>query len=267
MGRSGWVKVSWQKAVKDKEVNVEVVRFANGEVKPIIGDWNRIKDRKVWLKVRYYPNVNHNLLLTLLTVDAIKRIGVKKIRLEALWFPYSPQDRVFVKGEPLSMELVVRLLEKAGVDEFVVWELHKIESLKFFTKPVIHKSFIPLFVKQLKARIDKGWVVVSPDVGGKERAKEVARLLGLKWGYWEKERNRQTGKIKFGRLKRVDVMGKNIILVDDFSAKGGTILSSAKKLKEKGAKQVLVCMGYWLMEKERLEQLKRSKWIDEIVEI
>ena len=265
MSKSRWIRVSWQDIKTDDQVRVRVVKFANGEIKPIIENWQKLKNQKVWLKVKYYPNINGNLMLTLLTVDAIRRIGIKKIRLEALWFPYSPQDRVFVKGEPLSMELVVRLLEKAGVDEFVVWELHKIKSLKFFTKPVIHQSFIPLFVEQLKARVNEDWMVVSPDVGGKERAKDMAKLLGLKWGYWEKERDRRTGKIKFGELKGVNVVGKNIILIDDFSARGGTILSSARKLKEKGAKQILVCVGYWLMEKERLEQLKESEWIDETV--
>ena len=265
MGEFDWVRWDWQKLLQGERI--KVISFANGEVKPVIKDWEKIKNKKVWLTIDYYPDINWNLWLSLLVVDALKRIGIKKIRLEAVWFPYSPQDKVFVKCEPLSMELVVRLLEEAGVDEFVVWDVHKIESLRFFTKPVIHKSFIPCFAERLRHRVDKGWVVVSPDKGGKERAKDLARILGVSWGYLEKERDRQSGKIKIGGLKRVKVSDKNVVLIDDFSAGGGTILLAAEKLKEMGAKQIVVGVSYWLMEKKKLEQLKGSGWIDEIVEM
>ena len=261
MGEFDWVRWDWQKLLQGERI--KVISFANGEVKPVIKDWEKIKNKKVWLTIDYYPDINWNLWLSLLVVDALKRIGIKKIRLEAVWFPYSPQDKVFVKGEPLSMELVVRLLEEAGVDEFVVWDVHKIESLRFFTKPVIHKSFIPYFAERLKHRVDKGWVVVSPDKGGKERAKDLAKILGVNWGYLEKERNRQSGKIKIGGLKRVKVSGKNVVLIDDFSAGGGTILLAAEKLKNKGARRVLACVGYRLMSVEKEKKLRNQKVVDE----
>ncbi|NOY14654.1 MAG: ribose-phosphate diphosphokinase [bacterium] len=260
------VLVGWQKDVLGSKsaVKVKVVEFANGEFRTWV-DPLKIKQREVVVKVRFYPNINRNLILTLLTVDGLKRAGAKKIRLEALWFPYSPQNKVFVKGEPLSMKLTVDLLEAAGVDEFVVYDIHHIESLSFFSRPVVHLSFLTEFVRVLRPMVDKDWVVISPDCGGGERAEKLAKILGLKWGYFEKQRSRLTGKIRFFNLKGVDVMGKNGIIVDDFSATGGTILKVAEKLKEGGAGKIVVCLSHLLMDSQTFAKVKRKGLVDEWV--
>ncbi len=255
------ITLSWQEW-PDVQKKVEVVTFSNGELKVLVPP--EMKGfRRVVLKVRFYPQINRNLILTLLTVDALKELEVERVVLEAWWFPYSPQNKVFLEGEPLSMRLVIRLLETAGVNEFVIYDLHHIESLSYFTKPVVHLSFLPWFEKKLKGRVNNKWLVVSPDKGGSERATQLAKRLGLSVGWFVKKRDRHNGKIKFEGYRGPSVLNKKIILIDDFSAGGGTLLKTAKKLKEMKAKYVLVCLSHLLMPQERFQGLRKEGSIDE----
>ncbi len=258
------VVVSWQKEILKKEkqsLEVRIFDYPNQELKVWL-DPEKVKDKNVVLKVNFYPQVNRNLFLTFLLLDALKRVGVKKISLWSPWFPYSPQNEVFLAGEPLSMELVIHLLETAGADEFIIYDVHHVESLAFFTKPVVHLSYLSSFSRKLKAEVDKDWLIVSPDQGGRERSQYLANKLAIGQGWFVKKRHRQTGKITFAGYVGNKVLGKKIILIDDFSASGGTLLRTAKKLKEMGAVYVVACLSHLLMTKRKFKQILKNPVID-----
>src|SRR5689334_16422294 len=116
-------------------IEIEIEKFSNGEKR--IRILENLKDEEVYLVQSFLPNTDEYLIETLLLSDAIKRLGAKKIIGIFPWLSYSPQDKVFREGEPLSSEVIVRVLEH-HIDEFLLLDIHSELVLKMFSKKFKH---------------------------------------------------------------------------------------------------------------------------------
>lgn len=257
----GWLG-DYQRVHNLSRSDLRLVHFANQEWKVIV-NVTQIKNHDIHLAVSFIENPNLNLVKTMLVVDALQRVGARSITLIALWLSYSPQNRLSQPGEPLSLKLIIRLLETAGVDRFIIGDLHHMESLAFFHRPVIHLSLIPQIAAYLKTVVKNktDWLVVAPDKGSLTRAKNLASYLNLEFGWLTK--TRYPDRIEFGDYHGRPVAGKKVILIDDFSASGGTLLLAARKLKrEYKAEYVVVCLSHLLVDKRNISELVAKPEID-----
>src|SRR3989338_2652216 len=123
------------------------------------------------------PPVNDTLMELLLITDACKRASAKEINAVIPYFGYSRQDRKNLPREPISAKLVANLIEIAGINRVITFDLHVDQIQGFFNIPTDNLEAIPLIASYLLDKKLKNAVVVAPDVGGARRARKLAKIL------------------------------------------------------------------------------------------
>lgn len=185
--------------------------------------------------------INDNLMEFLQMVDAAKRNGAEKVVAILPYMPYSRQDRISEPGESLAAAIVAKDIQVAGADKVITIDLHSLQTQGFFDIYVKNITAMPVFADYFreKGSLDN-FVVVSPDMGGKKRAKAFAEELNVGLSVIHKERKAHSKAEAVG-ISGDDVNGKNCILIDDMIDTAGTITEAVRLLKEEGAKDVYIC--------------------------
>ena len=170
---------------------------------------------------------------------------------------YARQDRQFLSGEVVTMSIVARMLKSAGAKKIIVVDIHSKIALNHFKIPKENISAIPELAKYFKRMKLKDSLVVSPDMGGALRAKKFAGLLQTNFIALKKSRNRNTGKVLI-QSSKVDVRGKDLILVDDIISTGGSIIKAAQFLKRQKCKRVFVACTHGLFVEGAEKKIKKA---------
>lgn len=192
---------------------------------------------------RLYPNQDSGLVRVMLVAEAARGAGAQSFSVAIPYMPYARQDRRFLDGEPVSIDVVLTALRSLGIEHLYVIDIHKPQVLEKYPGFINIRPF-RLYADGLRG-IEKP-VVVSPDLGSLWRARELADALGAEYGYIEKHRDRVTGEVKFSNIE-VNVKDRDVIIVDDIISTGGTIVGAARILKEGGARRIYVVATHCLM--------------------
>lgn len=187
------------------------------------------------------PNVDSFILETLFLIDAIKRSGAKSITGIIPYLPYARADHLFCEGESVPFEVVIHLLESAGLAKIVFVDPHTVKISSMFTIDVTDISALPLFADKIREiGFDKrNCVLVTPDGGGLRRVKMLSKLLdNAPFVALEKKRDHTSGKVKVEGIEG-DVMPTCFIL-DDMISSGGTIVKAINVLQKRGAREIYV---------------------------
>ena len=170
---------------------------------------------------------------------------------------YARQDKQFLSGEVVTMSIVARMLRAAGAKKVIVVDIHSKTALNHFKIPKENVSAIPELAKYFKKMKLKNALVVSPDMGGSLRAKKFAALLNTDFIALKKSRNRKTGKVLI-QSSKVDVRGKDLILVDDIISTGGSVIKAAQFLKRHKCKRVFVACTHGLFVEGAEKKIKKA---------
>jgi len=228
--------------------------FPDGESKITFG---RIPKNSVVLVVQStYPPVDTNLLQALSIISQARNVS-SKIYAVIPYMGYARQDRQFLSGEVVTMAIVARMLQTAGAKKIVVVDIHSKIALNHFKIPKENVSAIPELAKYFKKMKLKNALVVSPDMGGALRAKKFAALLNTDFITLKKSRNRKTGKVLI-QSSKVDVSGKDLILVDDIISTGGSVIKAAQFLKRQKCKRVFVACTHGLFVDNAEKRIKKA---------
>ena len=228
--------------------------FPDGESKITFG---RIPKNSTILVVQStYPPVDTNLLQALSIISQARNVS-SKIYAIIPYMGYARQDRQFLSGEVVTMSIVARMLKSAGAKKIVVVDIHSKIALNHFKIPKENVSAIPELAKYFKRMKLKDVLVVSPDMGGALRAKKFASLLQTNFIALKKSRNRNTGKVVI-QSSKVDVRGKDLILVDDIISTGGSIVKAAQFLKKQKCKRVFVACTHGLFVGDAEKKIKNA---------
>ena len=228
--------------------------FPDGESKITFG---RIPKNSVILVVQStYPPVDTNLLQALSIISQARKVS-SKIYAIIPYMGYARQDRQFLSGEVVTMSIVARMLKSAGAKKIVVVDIHSKIALNHFKIPKENISAIPELAKYFKRMKLKDALVVSPDMGGALRAKRFASLINTDFIALKKSRNRKTGKVVI-QSSKVDVRGKDLILVDDIISTGGSIVKAAQFLKKQKCKRVFVACTHGLFVEGAEKKIKNA---------
>jgi ribose-phosphate pyrophosphokinase len=186
-----------------------------------------------------YPDFN--IVELFLLQNAVKEAGAKKIIVIVPYLGYARQDKKFEPGEPISAKAIAKLIS-LNADIAITVDPHKEHILDFFSIPAYSCSAIPQLAKYLKKKdID---MVLAPDKGALDRAKQASKIIGCEFDYMEKTRiNGTTVEIKPKTLNAED---KNVAIIDDIISTGGTMAKSIKELKKHKAKQVFIACTHGL---------------------
>lgn len=224
-------------------------RFPDGECYTRID--SETLDDDVVIVQNTYPD--GNLVEMFLLQDAVKRMGARTITLVIPYFGYARQDRVFKSGEPESAKTISQRLAFI-CDRVITVDIHKEDVLKYFNCPAKDVKAASAIASYFKDKnID---MVLSPDIGAAGRAKDVGERIGKPYDHLEKTRLSGT-EVRIQPASS-DCSGKNVLIVDDIIATGGTIIAATSQLKEAGAKSVTVACTHGVFVNNALERLTGS---------
>jgi ribose-phosphate pyrophosphokinase len=183
------------------------------------------------------PPQDQRLIQLALMVDAARRHGAKTVVAVVPYLAYARQDKVFLKGEAVSIEAIARMLGAAGVDSLITVNIHEKNVLSKFPFPAKNLSAIPLLAEHFKQRGFSDVFALAPDKGAVSIVQEAAVVLGCECGYLDKHRDRYTGLVNVEK-REFNVKGRKAIIFDDIISTGGTIVAAANLLYELGAAEV-----------------------------
>jgi len=228
--------------------------FPDGESKITFG---HISKNSIVLVVQStYPPVDTNLLQALSIISQARKVS-SKIYAIIPYMGYARQDRQFLSGEVVTMSIVAKMIQAAGAKKVIAVDIHSKTALKHFKIPKENVSAIPELAKYFKKMKLKNALVVSPDMGGSLRAKKFAGLLNIGFIALKKSRNRNTGKVLI-QSSKVNVRGKDLILVDDIISTGGSIIKAAQFLKRQKCKRVFVACTHGLFVEGAEKKIKKA---------
>ena len=231
-----------------------VGRFNNGEVQIMIDESVRGKDVFI-IQPTSYP-VNDNLMELMVMADALKRASARHITAVVPYYGYARQDRKTRGREPITAKLVANLMQTSGITRLVTIDLHAGQIQGFFDVPVDHLYGASILAKYINEKNLEDVIVVSPDLGGVTRARDLADRIGAPIAIIEKKRP-EPGVAKVMNLIG-DVKGKNCIIVDDIVDTAGSLVEGAKALKEFGAKSVMAAVTHAVLTGPASERIANS---------
>ena len=229
----------------DQEIFVEVYENVRGEDMYVIQSTSN--------------PANDNLMELLIMTDALRRSSAARITAVIPYFGYARQDRRAKARTPISAKLVANLLTEAGVDRVLTMDLHAAQIQGFFDIPVDNLYAAPVFALDIqhhfKGRMDD-LMVVSPDVGGVARARELAQRIGAPLAIVDKRRE------KAGEIAEMtvigDVAGKACIIIDDICDTAGTLVKAAQVLTDNGATEVHAYITHGVLSGPAVERVTNS---------
>ena len=243
------------KKIKANFVKSEIRVFPDGESKiTLIG---KISKRKSIVVQSIYPPVDTNLVQTLSLITKAKE-NSSDVIVVIPYMGYARQDREFLPGEIVTMKVLGKLFKGAGASKIIVIDIHSLIGLNYFSMKTKNVTAIPDLVKYFKKLSLKNPLVVSPDQGGKERAKEFAKEFNSDYIALEKTRNRKTGKVKIKTKSLDEVKNRDLILVDDMISTGGSIIKATQFLKKQKCKRIYVVCTHAVLMNDAEKKIKEA---------
>ena len=240
--------------LKSPYIKTEKKVFPDGESKITI---NQIPKKSIVVVVQStYPPVDSNLLELLSIVSKVQKFS-SKVYAVIPYMGYARQDREFLGGEIVTIGVVGKLLKAAGVKKILTVDIHSKIALKELKISSENVSAMDILVKHFKKLKMKEPLVVSPDMGGQERAEKFANLLKTDFIALKKHRDRKTGKVNI-LSDRVNVKNRDLILVDDMISTGGSIVKATQFLKKQKCRRVFVACTHAVLVNDASKKIKNA---------
>src|SRR5438105_14652222 len=241
--------------------DAEVTRFSDGEVYVQINE--NVRGADVFVAQPPCPPVNDNLMELLIMIDAFKRASARRITAVLPYYGYARQDRKVQPRVPITAKLTADLLEAAGVDRVLALDLHAGQIQGFFNIPVDHLfAGPPVIVDYLYKKDLKDPVIVSPDAGGVERARAIAKRLNAGLAIIDKRRDRPNVAVMMHLIG--DVKDKDAIVIDDMIDTAGPLVQAVGALEREGARRLIAGGLHAVLSGPAIERLKGAP-LEEVV--
>ncbi len=241
--------------------DAEVSRFSDGEVFVQVNE--NVRGTDVFIVQPTCPPVNDTLMELLIMTDAFKRASAHRITAVLPYYGYARQDRKVQGRMPISAKLVADLLEAAGVDRVLALDLHAGQIQGFFSIPVDHLFAGPVvMIDYLKKKDLRDPVVVSPDAGGVERARAIAKRLDAGLAIIDKRREGPNSAVAMHLIGDVD--RRDAVVIDDMIDTAGTLVQAVGPIQREGARRILACGVHPVLSGPAIERIRTSA-IEEVV--
>ena len=243
--------------------DANIVEFSNGEVRPRFAE--SVRGTDVFIMQSHYGvdgrSVNDSIMEQLTMIDAAERASAKRITAVCPFYGYARQDRKAEGREPITARLVADMFKLAGANRLISIDLHSGQIQGFFDGPVDHLTAAPVLENYIRTNAPDAPVIVSPDSGRIKVAERMAQHLhdceaDIAFIY----KRRPKGQANVVEAKEVigDVAGRLCILTDDMIDTGGTIVSAAEILLERGATEVWAMATHGVLSGPAIDRLKNA---------
>jgi ribose-phosphate pyrophosphokinase len=238
-------------------VDARVERFNDGEI--FVEVFENVRGEDMFIIQPTSNPANDNLMELLIIADALRRSSAQRITAVIPYFGYARQDRRTKARTPISAKLVANMLTGAGIERVLTLDLHAAQIQGFFDIPVDNLYASPIFALDVKNQFKdrmSDLMVVSPDVGGVARARELAKRINAPLSIVDKRRE------KPGEVAEMTVIGdvtdKICLIVDDMCDTAGTLCKAAQVLMDNGAKEVHSYISHGVMSGPAVERVSNS---------
>ena len=230
--------------------DAEVSRFSDGEVYVQINE--NVRGQDVFVIQPTCPPVNDHLMELLVMLDAFKRASARRITAVLPYYGYGRQDRKVMGRVPITAKLVADLITAAGCHRVLAVDLHAGQIQGFFDMPVDY-----LAKKDLRDP-----VLVSPDAGGVERARAIAKRLNAGLAIIDKRRDGPNVAVFMHLIGEVE--GKDVVIIDDMIDTAGTLIQAVDALRREGARRILAAAVHGVLSGPAIQRINDSV-LEEVV--
>ena len=250
-------RMSMHRGMQVGLVDARVERFNDGEI--FVEVFENVRGEDMYIIQPTSNPANDNLMELLIMCDALRRSSADRITAVIPYFGYARQDRRAKARTPITAKLVANMIAEAGVDRVLTLDLHAAQIQGFFDIPVDNLYASPVFALDIehnfKGQMDD-LMIVSPDVGGVARARELAKRINAPLSIVDKRRE------KAGEIAEMTVIGnvegKKCIIVDDICDTAGTLCKAAEVLMENGATEVHSYITHGVLSGPAVERVQNS---------
>ena len=250
-------RMSMHRGMRIGLVDARVERFHDQEI--FVEVFENVRGEDMFIIQSTSNPANDHVMELLVISDALRRSSAARITAVIPYFGYARQDRRTKARTPISAKLVANLIASAGIERVLTMDLHAAQIQGFFDIPVDNLYASPIFALDIlhhfKGRMDDV-MVVSPDVGGVARARELAQRLGAPLGIVDKRRDRANEVSEMTVIG--DVSGRTVIVVDDICDTAGTLCKAAEVLVEAGATEVHAYITHGVLSGPAIDRITAS---------
>jgi ribose-phosphate pyrophosphokinase len=250
-------RMSMHRGLEVGLVDARVERFNDGEI--FVEVYENVRGEDMFIIQPTSKPANDNLMELLVMADALRRSSASRITAVIPYFGYARQDRRTKARTPITAKLVANMIASGGIERVLTMDLHAAQIQGFFDMPVDNLYASPIFaldiLHQFQGDMDDV-MIVSPDVGGVARARELATRIGVPLSIVDKRREK-AGEVA-GMTVIGDVTGKKCIIVDDICDTAGTLCKAAEVLLEAGATEVHSYITHGVMSGPAVERVTNS---------
>lgn len=250
-------RMSMHRGMSVDLVDARVERFNDGEI--FVEMYDNVRGEDVFIIQPTSNPANDNLMELLIMTDALRRSSAQRITAVIPYFGYARQDRRTKARTPITAKLVANMLVEAGIERILTMDLHAAQIQGFFDIPVDNLYASPIFaldiISHFKDQMDDV-MIVSPDVGGVARARELAKRINAPLAIVDKRREKPGEIAEMTIIGNVE--GKTCIIVDDICDTAGTLCKAAEVLLENGAKEVHSYITHGVLSGPAVERVTKS---------
>ena len=250
-------RMSMHRGMKVGLVDARVERFNDQEI--FVEVYENVRGEDMFIVQPTSKPANDNLMELLIIADALRRSSAARITAVIPYFGYARQDRRTKARTPISAKLVANLIAEGGVERVLTMDLHAAQIQGFFDIPVDNLYASPIFaldiLHQFEGKVDDV-MVISPDVGGVARARELATRIGAPLAIVDKRREKPGEVAEMTVIGNVE--GKRCLIVDDMCDTAGTLCKAAEVLLEHGATEVHAYITHGVMSGPAVERVSKS---------
>lgn len=233
----------------------ETITFSEGNI--FVRVLETVRDKDVYLVQPMGLKPNFEFVEILFWLDAFKRASANSVTAVIPYFSYAKGDK---KDEPrvsIRARVCAEAIEQAGADRVVTMDLHSPQIQGFFKKPVDHLYALHVLSEYVKKIALDNLIAVSPDVGFAKQARLYASYLGISVAFGLKTRPLHDERAEVLEIIG-DVQGKNVLIVDDFTISGGTLINLARRLQERGAQRIFAVLSHVLLNQNGVKRVEDS---------
>ena len=250
-------RMSLHRGLKVGLVDARIERFNDQEI--FVEVYENVRGEDMFIIQPTSNPANDNLMELLIMADALKRSSASRITAIIPYFGYARQDRRSKARTPISAKLVANMIAHSGIERVLTMDLHATQIQGFFDIPVDNLYASPIFSLDIRHQFTddlNNLMIVSPDVGGVARARELAKRLGAPLSIVDKRRE------KAGEIAEMTVIGnvegKKCLIIDDICDTAGTLCKAAEVIMQNGASEVHAYITHGVLSDPAVERISNS---------
>lgn len=250
-------RMSLHRGLKVGLVDARIERFNDQEI--FVEVYENVRGEDMFIIQPTSNPANDNLMELLIMADALKRSSASRITAIIPYFGYARQDRRSKARTPISAKLVANMIAHSGIERVLTMDLHATQIQGFFDIPVDNLYASPIFSLDIRHQFTddlNNLMIVSPDVGGVARARELAKRLGAPLSIVDKRRE------KAGEIAEMTIIGnvegKKCLIIDDICDTAGTLCKAAEVIMQNGASEVHAYITHGVLSGPAVERISNS---------